>query len=152
MKKYISLLFFTATVYTSFAQTDSAQKELDSARKFLATTDVVYPYIDTPPAYPGGNTKWSEYIGQSKIMLTAIHKAKAAGIVQGKHTVVVKFAVTEDGVLNNITTTNKPVGYGLEEAAIKLVQGSGKWIPANIEGKITKAFLQLPVHFTIAQH
>ena len=136
--------------FVSHAQTDSLLKKVDSARKFLATTDVVYPYIDTPPLYEGGNEKWMQYIFGSPILKNAVKKAKEQNAPLGKHTVIVKFAVDDQGKVSDVHTINKPIGYGLEEAAVKLVESSGKWIPANVEGKNTKAYLNLPIHFTIS--
>jgi hypothetical protein len=152
MKKFYLLCLVTGIAFTSEAQTEAQLRELDSARKFLATTDLVYPYIDSSPGYPGGDKKWSSYVSGSDVIQKAIEKAKEQHIPSGKYTVIVKFAVKPDGTVGEIKTTSKPVGYGLEEAAKQLVAESGKWIPAHIEGKYTKGYVQLPVNFSIAAY
>lgn len=151
MKKIYLFALVSTLSLASKAQSNSLLKHIDSARRFLATTDLVYPYIDTPPGYPGGDEKWSSYVTNSSIMKEAIDKARAQKIPSGKYTVHIKFAVNTDGTVGDARTTSKPVGYGLDEAAVKLVRGSGKWIPANIEGENKKAYLQLPVNFTIVE-
>ena len=151
MKKTI---IFSLTIFVAVAgnaQTDSLLKKVDSARKFLATTGVVYPYIDTPPLYEGGNEKWIQYLDTATVLKNAIRKATEQGAPAGRHTVIVKFAVDENGNATGFQTINKAIGYGLEEAALQLVKGSGKWIPANVEGKNTKAWMNLPIHFTIGR-
>lgn len=152
MKKIYFLCLLSAAAFTSQAQSDSVLRELDSSRKVLANSGMVYPYIDTPPGYVGGNTKWSAYVTGSNLITKAIDLAKKQNAPAGKYTVVVKFAVNADGTVGDVKTVNKPVGYGLEEAAIKLVQGSGKWVPANVEGKNTKAYLNLPVVFEVTRN
>lgn len=152
MKKMIfSLVSVVLFAIAGNAQTDSLLKKVDSARRFLAGTDLVYPYIDTPPLYEGGNEKWMQYLDTAAVLKNAIRKAKEQGAPAGRHTVVVKFAVDENGRAMDFQTTGKPIGYGLEEAALELAKGVGKWIPANVEGKNTKAWLNLPINFTIVR-
>lgn len=76
-------------------------------------------------------------------------KAKAERMPAGDYTVVVKFVVNPDGTLSNVKETGKKVGYGLDEAAVKFIQGSGRWIPANADGGKVKTAMTLPVNFTI---
>ena len=132
-----------------FSQTDSDLRKLNATRQFLATTDLANLYIDTPPFYPGGGEKWNKYVLASTTMQQAMESARAQNMIPGKYTVIVKFAVNPDSTLSDIQTINKPLGYGLEEAAIQLIKGSGKWIPANISGANTRSYLKLPVNITI---
>lgn len=134
---------------TASAQTSNQLEQLKQTRQFLATTDFVYPYFDSAPGYEGGDEAWRKYVLSSGILKTALDKAKASGTPSGTYTVVVKFAVLPDGSVGHVTTINKPVGYGFEEAAVKLVRESGKWIPANIEGEDRKGWIKLPIYFTI---
>jgi TonB family protein len=151
MKKIILPSMLVLFAIAGNAQTDSVLKKVDSARKFLATTDVVYPYIDTPPLYEGGNEKWIQYLDTATVLKQAIRRANEQGAPAGRHTVIVKFSVDENGNASDFQTTNKAIGYGLEEAAVELLKGVGKWIPANVEGKNTKAWLNLPINFTIGK-
>ena len=149
MKK-ITFIFLSTVLFCSVhAQTDSQLKAVDSVRKFLATTDFVYPYLDTPPGYVGGEEKWREYQRKSTVLKEAVKAAKEKKIPAGKYVVVVNFNVNPDGSIADVKTTNKAIGYGLDEAALNFVKGSGKWIPANIEGQNTKSAINLPVTFTI---
>jgi protein TonB len=150
MKKMLLVLATSGLSLVSFSQTDEQLKQIDSARKFLATTDFVYPYIDTPPGYIGGSEKWNTYQTTSTVLKDAIKKAKEQKIPAGKYTILLKFFINPDGSLSEVKTTNKPIGYGLEEAAVKFIEGSGKWLPAHVEGKEVKSTVNLPINFTVA--
>lgn len=152
MKKILFLCLTAAFSITAFSQTDSQLRELDSARKDLAFSGMVYPYIDSSPGYPGGDKKWSEYVTSANLMKATVAKAKEQKVPSGKYTVVVRFAVNADSTLSDFKVVGNKAGYGFDEAAIKLVQGSGKWIPAHVEGKHIKSHLQLPVNFTITRN
>jgi len=150
MMKTLFLLFCCAALSSgAFAQTVNQQKQLEDTRKLLATTDYVYPYIDTPPAYAGGSEKWQAYQNTSPLLKDAVKAAKDQKMPAGKYQVTAKFSITADGSVTEVKTTNKPIGYGLEDAVINFIKGSGKWIPANVEGENTKAAVMLPVTFNI---
>ena len=150
MKKFPLLVLLLTTFLGARSQTEEQLKQLDTVRKFLATTDYVYPYIDTPPGYVGGNEKWTNYQKTSPVLKDALRKAKEQRIPIGRYTINLKFKVNPDGSVSEVKTTNKPIGYGLEEAAISFIQDSGKWLPANIEGKNVATTVNLPISFTIA--
>lgn len=152
MKK-VSLFCILCLAYIAgFSQTNADLANLKSARQFLATTDLVYPYIDSGPGYVGGNEKWSKYISSNSVFKNAVEAAKEKGMPSGSYTIVVKFAVNPDGTVSDVKTVSKPLGYGLEEAAVKLIQDSGKWIPANIEGEDRKSYINFPVKFSIVRN
>lgn len=148
MKSVFMLLAVLAS-FNAVSQTPAQIKKVEETRQFLATTDFVYPYLDTPPGYPGGNEAWSKYVSSSSIIRDAIKLAKAKDIPAGKYTVVVSFFILPDGRIQNVKPQGKPVGYGLDEAAVKLIKGSGKWTPAHIEGKYTRSLVNIPVHYQI---
>jgi hypothetical protein len=150
MKQILFVLMLGMSL-SAFSQTNADLSKLKANRQFLAQTDFVYPYIDSPPFYPGGGEKWNRYVMSSSVIKKAIEDAKAQNMPAGNYTVIVKFAIGADSTVQDVKTINKTIGYGLEAAAIELVKGSGKWIPANIEGNDTKAFLNLPVNFAIRQ-
>jgi hypothetical protein len=100
----------------------------------------------------GGEEKWSRYVNAADLMQETIRKAKEEKVPAGRYMVVVRFAVNADSTLSDIKPIGKKAGYGFEEAAIKLVQGSGKWVPAHVEGRHIKSYIQLPISFTIIRN
>jgi hypothetical protein len=135
--------------FTASAQTETEKQQLTSARAYLAESDYVYPYVDTPPMFPGGRDKWSRYISGNSILLNAGLNAARKGLTPGHYVVNVRFLVNADGSIGEVRTLGEKIGYGLEDAAIALVKGSGKWTPANIEGVDSKSFLQLQIRFFV---
>lgn len=100
---------------TATAQVQNQLEQLKQTRQFLATTDFVYPYIDSAPGYEGGDEAWRKYVLGSGILKAALEKAQTSGTPTGTYTVIVKFAVLPDGSVGNVSTVNKPLGYGFEE-------------------------------------
>ena len=149
MKQLLFICVLLSFSGVAFTQTESDIQKLNKNRQFLATTDLANPYIDTPPFYPGGGEKWNKYVLSSTVIKDAIEKASEQKATAGKYTIIVKFMVNTDSTVSDVTTVSRPIGYGLEEAAIQLVKESGKWIPANIAGVNTKAYLKLPVRITL---
>ena len=149
MKQLLFICMLLSFTGAAMAQSASDIQKLNRNRQFLATTDLANPYIDTPPFYPGGGEKWNQYVLGSSIIKDAIEKASAQKATPGKYTIIVQFLVNADSTVSDVKTISRPLGYGLEEAAIQLVKESGKWIPANISGTNTKAYLKLPVHITL---
>ncbi|RYY60795.1 MAG: hypothetical protein EOO12_14945, partial [Chitinophagaceae bacterium] len=125
------------------------RQSLQDVRSYLANSDFVYPYVDTPPFFPGGNDKWSRYVNSSALVLNAGLEAAKQGLKAGFYVVTVRFAINADGSVGESRTIGKEVGYGLEQAALQLVKNSGKWTPANIEGRDTKSWLQLAIRFHV---
>jgi protein TonB len=149
MKHVVFVLLFSATSLVSLAQSETEAKRLADARAYYAKSDFVYPYVDSAPAYPGGIDKWNSYVGSTSVFTDAVAKAKSQNMPAGVYTVMLRFAINADGTVGDVKTMGKPYGYGLEEAAIKLVKESGKWTPANIEGEAAKGYMQLPIRFSI---
>lgn len=152
IKVLLLLCLATVVSISGFTQTEAQLRQLDSARKELAYSGMVYPYIDTSPGYLGGDERWRRYVDSCNLMAETVRKAKEQKVPTGRYTVVVRFAVNADSTLSEIKPVGKKVGYGFEEAAVKLVQGSGRWVPAHVEGRHIKSHVQLPVNFTITRY
>ena len=62
--------------------------------------------------------------------------------------VLVEFTVNTDGLVEN-TTVVKSAGYGMDEAALKVVSALPRWIPAQKNGKAVATKLTLPFTFEL---
>ncbi|MBD0331666.1 MAG: energy transducer TonB [Chitinophagaceae bacterium] len=150
MKKTLLAIIYCSFTLVAYCQPDTLwRKQLDSALQMLDISELTYPYEDIPPYYPGGENRWFEYLTRSTILHHAIEKAREKNIPAGTYPILVTFTVNTDGSLSNIKTLSKKAGYGLDEAAVKLVKESGKWIPANINNRVTKSQLNFPVYISI---
>jgi TonB family protein len=151
MKRVALFAIIAVAGLTASAQSPTEVKNLNAARAYYAQSDAVYPYVDSAPAFPGGAEKWNAYVLGSPVLTSAIEKAKQENMPAGIYQVTVRFTVGQNGTIADAKTVGKPYGYGLEEAAIRLVKESGKWTPANIEGENSKGTLQLPIRFAIVR-
>jgi TonB family protein len=130
------------------------QKQLEQLIKNynFCVTDTANTYVRVvddslsnqhPASFPGGDANLSLFI-RKNIEYPSISREYG---VEGK--VWVKFLVSENGQICNVTIL-KIGGYGLPEAALKLLRKMPQWTPATIQGKAVKCYYLLPVSFKIA--
>jgi periplasmic protein TonB len=72
----------------------------------------------------------------------------SADIPAGKYTVKVQFVVERDGSLSNVKAMENP-GYGMAEAAIKVLQTGPKWKAAEQGGNKVRSYRIQPISFFI---
>jgi len=111
--------------------------------KIVEDKDHVYNHAEVPPAFAGGQSALDDYV---KDNIKYPGRALDHGI-EGK--VMVHFVVDEHGNVTNVTTLGDPIGYGLEEEAIRVVSDSPKWTPGKVKGKDVKTYVLLPIAFTL---
>lgn len=66
-------------------------------------------------------------------------------------TVQVQFVVDENGRVTNVSTLGNKLGYGLEEAATKVVSKMPAWAPGTVNGKKVKTWRTLPITYQLDQ-
>ena len=98
--------------------------------------------IENPPSYPGGMTKFYEFLAET---IKFPEEAKAAEI-QGK--VYISFVVDKDGSIAD-TKVERKLGYGTDEEAVRVVKLSKPWNPGLINGKPVRVKFSLPISFNL---
>ena len=63
--------------------------------------------------------------------------------------VVVQFIVGKDGKVSNIEAVAGPQGGGLTQEAIRVVKGSGQWMPALQNGRPVKSYKKQAITFRL---
>ena len=63
-------------------------------------------------------------------------------------TVFANFVIRKDGSVSDVSV-KKPIGWGLDQEAIRLVQSMPRWKPAKLNGKPVHYVYQLPVKFVL---
>ncbi len=89
-------------------------------------------FVEEAPSYPGGASAWRSYT-QASQKSSANAKQWAS-----KGNVILGFTVTKDGSVVNISVLRGSSQKANEEA-IKLLVGSGKWIPGKQNGSPVNA-------------
>ncbi|MFW0718140.1 TonB family protein [Pedobacter sp. N23S346] len=107
-------------------------------------TEKVYDFvsIDKQPEFPGGITKFYEYLGKN----IKYPKMAVDNNVSGK--VFLSFIVEKNGQLSDIQVT-RGLGSGTDEEAIRVIKDSPKWNPGIAEDKPVRVKYNLNVNFTL---
>lgn len=139
MRKSIRLVLislFTICSYSSIAQ-DGAVKDEEPTYEIFAVSE--------PAKFKNGGEKGlMQYIAEN------VEYPKEAMDSNIMGTVIVSFVVDTSGNVIDIKTLNKPLGYGLEEEAIRVMQNtSGMWEPALQRDKKVKMRFRQPIRFTL---
>lgn len=93
--------------------------------QFLGGEQAIYKYLADNVRYP--------------------EKAIYAG-AQG--TVYVIFFIRKDGSVSDVSV-KKPIGFKMDEEAIRVVKNMPRWLPAKLNGKPVHYVYQLPVKFVL---
>lgn len=103
----------------------------------------IYNRAEVMPQYPGGQATLDNYIQ------TSIQYPQQALNNDKEGTVFVKFAIDENGKVINATILGHPLGYGLDEEALRVVNDMPNWTPGKIKGKPVKVYYTLPIAYTL---
>ena len=117
------------------AEDMSAKMEMDKNGYYMRT--------EVAPQYVGGQTGLDNYINEHIEYPADAIDNNIEGVVN------VQFAVDEKGNISNVTTIGNKIGYGLEEAAIKVVSAMPKWSPGQVKGKSVKTWRTLPINYQL---
>ncbi len=92
------------------------------------------------PEFIGGATKFMLFISQNYRYPEQMIRANVSGRT------VVKFRITERGMVDSIQIMKSP-GFGTNEEIIRVLKlTSGKWKPGKIRGKSVSMFYYLPLN------
>lgn len=101
---------------------------------------VVFKIVEHMPEFPGGESQLYAFIEKN------IKYPKMALDSNISQKVRVKFVVKKDGSLSDFEVP-KPVGYGLDEEAIRIVKKMPKWLPGKNNGVAVNTWYQIPIDF-----
>ncbi len=91
---------------------------------------IPYGVVQTSPEFPGGESGWVGYL-EKKLNKDLPYKN---GAPVGKYEVEVSFIISKDGSVLDAKALNDP-GFGLAKEAIRVIENSPKWKPANQNGR-----------------
>lgn len=113
-------------------------------KKEEAADQNVYSFISmsTPPSFPGGLTKFYDYLSKTIKYPTLA----ADNDIQGN--VFLSFVVEKDGVLSDIKI-DKKLGFGTDEEALRVLKLSKRWNPGMQNGKPVRVRYNIPIRFSL---
>ncbi|HVU94176.1 MAG TPA: TonB family protein [Puia sp.] len=105
--------------------------------------DRTFTKVEIESEYPGGTAAWMRYLNKNfRYPEDAINNE-----IQG--TVVVQFIVDKEGNVSNVEAVSGPETGGLRQEAIRVIERSGKWVPAIQNGRNVKSYKKQPVQFKL---
>ncbi len=131
MKKSLLFLSLAGILCFLFSQTVRSQTTLN---------DSVYNFVQKMPEYPGGQEGILTYFVENMRYPLAAYLKAVSG------TAYVNFIVEKDGSVSDVHIL-KPVGFGCDEEAIRLVSNMKGWVPGELDGKKVRVRSNVPVFF-----
>ncbi len=106
----------------------------------------IFTKVEVEAAYPGGDAAWRNYL--LKTLNGSVPVDNGAGA--GTFTVIVKFVVSRDGSLSDVTCENDP-GFGMCQEAIRVIKKTKTWTPAIQNGRNVNAYRRQPITFLVEE-
>lgn len=139
MKKIIFVLFISISTYCNASTNWLA----DTTQPIAWEDHLVYTKVDVLPSFIGGDIAWQDYLKKN------LKYPKKAWWDEIETDVLVEFIVEKDGSITNVKHLTISEKYGFELEAVKLVQKSGKWIPATLRGNKVSYLARLNIPFRL---
>jgi protein TonB len=117
-------------------QVAAAPKEDDEGK--------IFTKVEVEAGFPGGDAAWVNYLKRN----LNVEIPGENGAPEGNHTVIIKFVVSKDGSLSDITCENDP-GYGICEEAKRVIKKTKNWTPAIQNGRNVNAYRRQPITFSV---
>ncbi len=131
MKKTFIFLVVAELLFVLFPSASHSQE---------ASQDSVYNFVQKMPEYPGGQEGILTYFVENMRYPLAAYLKAVSG------TAYVNFIVEKDGSVSDVHIL-KPVGFGCDEEAIRLVSNMKGWVPGELDGKKVRVRSNVPVFF-----
>jgi periplasmic protein TonB len=106
--------------------------------------NTIFTKVEVEAGFPGGDAAWRNYL--QKNLNTEVPADNGAG--EGTYTVIVKFVVSKDGSLSDITCESDP-GFGICEEAKRVIKRTKNWTPAIQNGRNVNAYRRQPITFLV---
>jgi periplasmic protein TonB len=107
--------------------------------------DSVFITVSIESQYPGGVSQWARFL--NKNLANNYPQEAADNGIQGR--VVIQFIVDKDGNVSEVHAISGP--RELHESAVKVIRKSGKWIPAEQNGRKVKSYKSQPIIFSLGE-
>lgn len=104
--------------------------------------DMIFDVTEVQPNPPGGMNGWNQYLAGN---LKYPAQARQMGI---EGTVILVFIINSDGSISNVEVL-RGIGGGCDEEAMRVVQNSPDWKPAEQRGRVVNSRMRLPIRFKL---
>lgn len=108
--------------------------------------NMIFEKVEIEASFPGGEAKWRQYLERN---LSSFNPADE-GAPAGTYTTYVQFVVDKEGNISDVRALTNH-GYGMEEAAIRVIKKGPKWNPAIQNQRQVKAYRKQPITFRVEE-
>lgn len=129
----------TTTAKQEVSKTTAIQQSSPSN----SSKDEIFADVDQVPEFPGGMPNLMKFLSANIQYPEAAQKNE----IQGR--VILKFVVSKDGSIDNITV-EKSVSKDLDEEAIRVVKKMPKWVPGIKDNLKVNCYCVLPINFKLS--
>ncbi|MFM7671607.1 MAG: energy transducer TonB [Bacteroidota bacterium] len=106
----------------------------------------IFEKVEIEASFPGGEAKWRQYLERN---LSTFNPADE-GAPAGTYTTYVQFVVDKEGNISDVRALTNH-GYGMEDAAVKVIKKGPKWSPAIQNQRQVKAYRKQPITFRVEE-
>ncbi len=104
----------------------------------------IFNKVEVEAAFPGGDAAWRNYLQKNLNPEVPVENNADAGT----YTVIVKFVVSKDGSLSDVSCETDP-GHGMCQEAIRVIKKTRNWTPAIQNGRNVNAYRRQPITFQV---
>ncbi len=122
---------------------EAIEKGIVTAPAAPAREEEIFTKVEIESQYPGGAGAWMRYLNKM------FRYPEEAQTNEKQGTVEVQFIVDQDGNVSNVEAISGPESGGLREEAIRVIRKSGKWEPAQQNGRKVKSYKKQPIIFRL---
>jgi protein TonB len=120
---------------------DEGKGVVEAPKKEEEDWDKTFTKVEIESEYPGGTSAWARYLNKTlQYPQDAIDNE-----VQGQ--VVVQFIVDKEGNVSDVQAVSGP--DELKKEAERVIKKSGKWTPAEQNGRKVKSYKKQPITFRL---
>jgi len=137
----LSVIFHPAAGHSQDTSGHSQDTPKVNSQTDAPNGDKTYTKVEIESSFPGGSSAWLQFLQQHLVYPNKAVRKKIEG------TVVVQFIVDKDGSVYDMKAlTGDPL---LQEAALKAMANTPRWIPAMQDGRKVKSYKKQPIIFRL---
>ena len=104
----------------------------------------IFTKVEVEAGFPGGDAAWHNYLQKNLNGNVPVDN----GAESGSFTVMVKFVVSKDGSVSDVSCETDP-GFGMCQEAVRVIKKTKNWTPAIQNGRNVNAVRHQPITFMV---
>lgn len=110
------------------------------------TTKRIFERVEIEASFSGGEQAWRKFLEKNLNPNVPVEN----GAPSGQYLIIVQFVVNKEGRVSEIKPLTRE-GYGMEQEVVRIMNKSGMWTPATLNGKPLNAYKKQPVTFMTSE-